>query len=262
MKKEVDIFLTAIMFFTRIPCPIKVAHSKEILNKSTRYFALVGIIIGAIGGGVYFGASYLFDQHLSILLSMMSTIWLTGAFHEDGFADMLDGFGGGWTKERILTIMKDSRLGTYGTIGLVFLLATKFLSLQNIDGITLVYLLIAGHSVSRFFATVLIYKLPYVRDDGTGKEKPSADNMQVKSLILNAVFGLSPLLVFQEIRVFLVLIPCTISTYLMGRFFKKWIGGHTGDCAGATQQIVEIVFYLSMLVFWEMTTTTFLNISF
>jgi len=251
MKKEFDIFLTAIMFFTRIPCPNWVDHSKEILNKSTRYFALVGIIVGAFGGTVYYGANIIFDQNLAIVFSMMSTIWITGAFHEDGFADMLDGFGGGWTKEKILTIMKDSRLGTYGTIGLIFLLATKFLSLQNIHGIEFVFLLIAGHSVSRFFATILIYKLPYVRDDGTGKEKPSADNMQLKSLILNALFGLLPLFLFQEILVFIVLIPCAISTYLMGRFFNKWIGGHTGDCAGATQQIVEIVFYLSMIVLWK-----------
>lgn len=251
MKKEFDIFLTAIMFFTRIPCPKWVDHSKEILNKSTRYFALVGIIVGAFGGAVYFGASYLFDQNLALLLSMIATIWITGAFHEDGFADMLDGFGGGWTKEKILTIMKDSRLGTYGTVGLIFLLATKFLGLQNIHGIQFVFLLIAGHSVSRFFATVLIYKLPYVRDDGTGKEKPSADNMQLKSLVLNGVFGLLPLLLFQNMWVFFVLIPCGIATYLMARFFNKWIGGHTGDCAGATQQIVEIVFYLSMLVFWK-----------
>lgn len=239
------------MFFTRIPCPKWVDHSKELLNKSTRYFALVGIIIGAIGGLVYYGTSHLFDQNLAILLSMMATIWITGAFHEDGFADMLDGFGGGWTKERILIIMKDSRLGTYGTIGLIFLLATKFFSLEKATGIDFIFLMIAGHSISRFFATILIYKLPYVRDDGTGKEKPSADNMQLKSLLLNALFGLSPLFLFQEISVFIVLVPCAIATYLMGRFFNKWIGGHTGDCAGATQQIVEIIFYLSMLVFWK-----------
>lgn len=251
MKKEFDIFLTAIMFFTRIPCPNWVDHSKELLNKSTRYFALVGIIVGVFGGGIYMGASYLFGQNLAILLSIMGTIWITGAFHEDGFADMLDGFGGGWTKEKILTIMKDSRLGTYGTVGLIFLLSTKFLSLQNVYGLQFVFLLIAGHSVSRFFATILIYKLPYVRDDGTGKEKPSADNMQLKSLFLNAFFGLSPLFLFQEATVFVVVIPCAIATYLMGRFFNKWIGGHTGDCAGATQQIVEVVFYLSMLVFWK-----------
>ncbi len=251
MKKEFHIFLTAIMFFTRIPCPKWVDHSKELLNKSTRYFSLVGILIGAFGAGVYYATSYLFDQSLAVLFSMMATIWITGAFHEDGFADMLDGFGGGWTKERILTIMKDSRLGTYGTIGLLFLLATKFLGLQKATGIDFLFLMISGHAISRFFATILIYKLPYVRDDGTGKEKPSADNMRLKSLVLNALFGLSPLLLFQDIFAFIVLIPCAIATYLMGRFFNKWIGGHTGDCAGATQQIVEIVFYLSMLACYK-----------
>ena len=122
MKKEVHYFLTAILFFTRIPCPKWVDHSSEMLNKSNRYFSLVGILVGSIAALVYYLATFIFTLEVAIILSMVASVWTTGAFHEDGFADTCDGFGGGWTKEKILLIMKDSRLGTYGVIGLFAIL--------------------------------------------------------------------------------------------------------------------------------------------
>ena len=133
MKKEIAVFLTAIMFFTRIPCPKNIDHSPEILTKSSRYFSLVGIIVGFFGALVFYVSELLFNDTISILLSMSGTIWITGAFHEDGFADVCDGFGGGWTKEKILTIMKDSRVGTYGIVGLGLLLAIKFNALSEFN---------------------------------------------------------------------------------------------------------------------------------
>src|SRR5271155_1493195 len=110
MKKEIKIFLTAVMFFTRIPCPSWVDHSPEYLRESARYLPLVGIIVGAIGAIVYIVSSVIFPHAIALLLSMLVTILVTGAFHEDGLADMCDGFGGGFTKESILRIMSDSRI--------------------------------------------------------------------------------------------------------------------------------------------------------
>ena len=250
LKKELTVFFTALMFFTRIPCPKWVNFSSEILNKSTRYFSLVGIIVGSFGAFIYWSLAFILPENIAILSSIISTIWITGAFHEDGFADVCDGFGGGWTKEKILTIMKDSRLGTYGTVGLIGLLALKFSALNSIDT-QLIITLIAGHSVSRFVATTLLYLYPYVRDDQSSKSKPMAHALQFFSLIINGIFGLTPLFFFNSYWVFLAIIPPFIAMILLGNFFKKWIGGQTGDCAGATQQVAEVMFYLSVLILWK-----------
>ena len=111
MKKQFRVLLTAIMFYTRIPVPATLEYSPERLNRATRYFPLIGWIVGGVGAGVFYGLSLILPLQVSVFLSMLATIFLTGAFHEDGFADFCDGFGGGYTREKILTIMKDSRIG-------------------------------------------------------------------------------------------------------------------------------------------------------
>ncbi|AZJ31588.1 cobalamin-5'-phosphate synthase [Tenacibaculum mesophilum] len=254
IKRQIHYFLTAVLFFTRIPCPKWVDHSPEILNKSSRYFSLVGIVVGSIAALAYFAFSYIFPTDIAIVISMISSIWITGAFHEDGFADVCDGFGGGWTKEKILTIMKDSRLGTFGVSGLVFILAIKFLALYHLQNLSidLILVIISGHSISRFIATVLLYTHDYVRDIDSSKIKPTTKQMSSKSLLISAIFGVVPLFFFQNPMVFLVLLPLLLTYLYMGHFFKKWIGGQTGDCAGALQQVAEIVFYLSLLVLWKL----------
>ncbi|WP_405205963.1 adenosylcobinamide-GDP ribazoletransferase [Aquimarina sp. LLG6339-5] len=251
MKKEIHIFFTALMFFTRIPCPKWVNHDPEYLRKSSKYFPLVGILIGGIGASIFYGFSLLFSLEISLLLSMFSTIYATGAFHEDGFADVCDGFGGGWTKEKILLIMKDSRLGTYGTIGILLLLAIKFSALREIAPVYIPLVMISGHSLSRFIATTLIFTHPYVRDTQDSKAKPAAKSMSSSMLIISAFFGIVPLVFFLNPLVFLTLIPMYLSKMFLATKFKKWIGGQTGDCAGAVQQLSEVVFYLSILALWK-----------
>jgi len=251
MKKEIHIFFTALMFFTRIPCPKWVNHDPTFLRLSSKYFPLIGIIIGSIGAIVFYGASFLFSTEISLLLSIFSTIYATGAFHEDGFADVCDGFGGGWTKEKILLIMKDSRLGTYGTIGIALLLGLKFSTLREIEPWYIPMALIAGHSTSRFIATTLIYTHKYVRDTEDSKAKPAAKSMSLSMVLVSAIFGILPLFLFKNPWVFITLIPMYISKIYLGRKFKKWIGGQTGDCAGAVQQLSEVFFYLTLVALWK-----------
>ncbi|MBI4929324.1 MAG: adenosylcobinamide-GDP ribazoletransferase [Bacteroidetes bacterium] len=251
LKKEIRIFFTALMFFTRIPCPKWIDHSEEYLSKSSRYFPLIGIIVGGIGALVYYSFSFIFPHPIAILLSMVSTILVTGAFHEDGLADMCDGFGGGWTKQDILRIMKDSRTGTYGVVGLCSMLAIKFASLYYMDSKLIPLVLIAGHSLSRFAASTLLYTLDYVREDADSKAKPAAGRISAFSLCVGAVFGIISLALFFNYYVFALLVPVFIARWYLGHYYKKWIGGHTGDCGGATQQICEVVFYLSFIVLWK-----------
>ncbi|WP_378188336.1 adenosylcobinamide-GDP ribazoletransferase [Aquimarina sp. W85] len=251
MKTQIHIFLTAVMFFTRIPCPKWVEHHPDYLRKSSRYFSLVGILVGAIGAIIFYGMSFLFSKEIALLLSMFATIYATGAFHEDGFADVCDGFGGGWTKEKILVIMKDSRLGTYGTIGLTCMLAIKFSALREFPVNQIPLFIISGHSLSRFIATTLIFTHPYVRDTHDSKSKPAAKSISWKMLCVSAIFGVIPLFFFHSFWVFFTLIPMYTSKMFLAAKFNKWIGGQTGDCAGAVQQISEVIYYLTMLILWK-----------
>ncbi|WP_282081518.1 adenosylcobinamide-GDP ribazoletransferase [Aquimarina algiphila] len=251
MKKEIYIFFTALMFFTRIPCPKWVNHDPQYLRLSSKYFPLIGIIVGSIGALIYYGASFLFSTEISLLLSILATVYATGAFHEDGFADVCDGFGGGWTKEKILLIMKDSRLGTYGTVGLLLILGVKFAALRETNTSYIPLILISGHSLSRFIATTLIFTHPYVRDAEDSKAKPAAKSMTISMLIISSIFGIAPLFFFKNPWIFLTLIPMYVSKIFLAYKFKKWIGGQTGDCAGAVQQLSEVVFYLTIIALWK-----------
>ncbi len=132
MKNEIRIFFTALMFYTRIPCPASTDHSPEYINKATRYFPFIGWIVGAISFLVFALFSLLFEIEIAVVFSLVAGILTTGAFHEDGFADVFDGFGGGYTKTKILEIMKDSRIGAYGGIAISLLLVLKILVLSKL----------------------------------------------------------------------------------------------------------------------------------
>ncbi len=253
MKKEIRIFFTALMFFTRIPCPKWVDHSAEYLNKSSKYFPVVGIIVGSISALAYWLFKLIFPADIALIFSMIASILATGAFHEDGFADVCDGFGGGWTKEKILFIMKDSRLGTFGVVGIGLILLLKWSALKYIPVDTLVITLICGHAISRLNAVSLIFTDQYARDDDSAKSKPLATKMSTAALIFALVFGLAPLALFNNINVLLVILPLLLLRWYFSRYFKKWIGGYTGDCLGAVQQVSEVVFYLSLLLIFKFT---------
>ncbi len=260
MKKEVRIFFTALMFLTRLPVPRFTDHSPEYLKKSSRYFPLVGWIVGGIGALVFYLFSYVLSLELSLLGSMVATVLATGAFHEDGFADVCDAFGGGWTKEKILAIMKDSRLGTYGTVGLLFILASKYLILhdlaikeagEQVNGFLLAKIILTAHAFSRFMSVVSIQYFPYVTDDTVSKSKPSAaQKLSVASFGISFGFALVPFL-FLPFLFWLAIPACLLATFLLNLYFKKWIGGHTGDCLGTVQQTTEVLFYLMILLLWK-----------
>lgn len=115
---QLRLFFIALQFFTRIPVPAWVGYSPLWLQQSSRYFTAVGWVVGSVSALVYFAAAQVWPQLIAVVLACIASIWLTGAFHEDGFADVCDGFGGGSNAQQVLEIMKDSRIGAYGTIGI------------------------------------------------------------------------------------------------------------------------------------------------
>lgn len=257
IKKEFTYFFTALMFFTRIPIPFRLTYSEEIMNQSQRYYPLVGWIVGGLTGLVFYLSQLLFSLEIALLLSITFSVLLTGAFHEDGFTDSCDAFGGGYGKEKIMTIMKDSRIGAYGTIGIMLLLLLKFFSLLELSGYSLnfcIAALINGHTTSRFHSATMIYTHDYVSDTDRSKSKPMAQNrLSYGSLLFSLVCTLVPYALFQN-PLFLVAFPISyIGKLVLARYFYKHIGGYTGDCLGAIQQVCEVLFYLSLIFLWKYT---------
>lgn len=243
IKQQWRYFLTAVMFFTRIPIRFNDFDEAD-LNKSTRFFPLVGIFVGALGALVFWLADILLPLGVAVLLSMAATILLTGAFHEDGLADAVDGLGGGWSKEQVLSIMVDSRIGSYGAIGLVLVLLTKYQALSYQTAALIPVSIVAGHALSRLCAVLLMFTQSYVK--AAGKAKPLATRLNITELTIATSFGLLPM-AFLPIKFLAALLPVAIVWLWFSAKIKARIGGYTGDCLGAMQQLTEIAFYLGLL---------------
>jgi len=247
LQRECFVFLGAIRFFTRIPISDRVPHSPEQLNNAARYFPAVGIIVGLVSAIVFGMSSLFFPEPVCVVIAMATSIYITGAFHEDGLSDMTDGLGGGWDKTRIMEIMKDSRVGSYGVIAITMALLSKFvlLSAFNVGWIPL--LLIAGHAFSRYCAVLIMAGMNYVREDASSKAKPLATQLSRNALIVASVFGLLPLLLLPISASLAGISLGLLATIWLGSKLQKWLGGYTGDCLGATQQLSELAFYLGAL---------------
>jgi adenosylcobinamide-GDP ribazoletransferase len=247
IRRELEYFLGAVRFFTRLPVPAWVGHSAEALNCSARYFPAVGLIVGALGALVYLAALQLWPQPVAVLLSMAATIHATGAFHEDGLADAVDGLGGGWDKARILEIMKDSRVGSFGVAALWLALTAKFALLATLDAVLVPWALVAGHAVSRFCSTVLLATMDYVREDLQSRAKPLATRLSGGAFAVALAFAATGLLPLPWDKALAgCLLAAAATAWLAGKF-RRWLGGYTGDCLGAVQQVAEIAFYLGLL---------------
>lgn len=255
IKKEITYFLTALMFFTRIPIPVKLDYSSEIMNQSQKYYPLVGIVVGFINALICYVLHFILPLDISLVLMMMGSILLTGAFHEDGFTDVCDSFGGGYGKEKILTIMKDSRVGAYGVVGIILLFLLKFLSMKHLaetSFIDFLVVLIIAHSSSRYLSGLMIHTHQYVTDIDQSKSKPIANKaLPKKTLLVGLLFTLLPFLWFQNVWMLLVLPFAYLGKAYLGWYFNKHIGGYTGDCLGTVQQVTEVLIYLGCIILWK-----------
>jgi adenosylcobinamide-GDP ribazoletransferase len=249
LSREIKILFTAIMFYTRIPVPASTGFSNEMLNKSTRYFPFIGLIVGGIGALIFWLLHFILPFQVSIILCMATTIFVTGAFHEDAFADFCDGFGGGYTKERILEIMKDSRIGTYGAVAILLMLTTKFVCLSNMQTLDIVIVLISGHAFSRLLSVCMIYTSVYVREDALSKSKPIGHKGSGMSFLVALFFGLI-MLVFIPWMAVAIIAAISLIIFLIFRWYvHRKLSGYTGDVLGALQQLTEIAFYLVFLIY-------------
>ena len=257
MKHEWILLLVAVQFLTRIPVPSFKHYDPQWLHQSSRHFPAVGLLVGLLCAGVFWLGSLLFTPLVAAVLSTAFGIKLTGAFHEDGLADSCDGLGGGLTRERTLTIMKDSRLGTYGVLGLVSALLLKISLLASMPLTMAVIALIIGHTASRLLCISLLSLLPYGGEIEHAKAKPMAQQLTpIQGLYSSGWLILAIILValifpntMQQIGLaqwLLAFILALIATDYMRRLLRRRLDGYTGDGLGATQQLSEIAIYIGL----------------
>lgn len=227
------------------------------LVDSARHFPLVGILVGIFGAAVLWSAAALWPLPLAVMLSMAATAWLTGGFHEDGLADTCDGLGGAVGREKALEIMKDSRLGTYGALGLVFVLGLKACALWALasESVALAAVaLVLAHGVSRAGAVTVLALLPYGGDPGHAKALPmtrrGGASLAAAAFAWTAAFAVAAWLAMPDglgAGRLAFALGCTASTVLgCAAWLRSRLGGHTGDALGAVQQLGELAVYLAL----------------
>jgi adenosylcobinamide-GDP ribazoletransferase len=245
---ELRYFFTALGYFTRVPVPRWVGYEPHYLHAAARYFPLVGLLVGGSSALVYLAALRVFPAGVAVLLSMAASLLVTGAFHEDGLADCVDAFGGAYTRENVLRIMHDSRIGAFGAIALVIALALKWQTLAALPPMRAAGLMIGAHAASRAFAISYLATLDYVRAEG--KAKPVAQRLSAPALLCAALVGLPWLLwpngpASADWRFAAVTLLVLVALrFAMGRYFVRRLGGYTGDCLGFAQQVFELSIYL------------------
>ncbi len=259
MRRQAVLFLVAVQFLTRLPIPALPGFQAEWLSSSARYFPLVGVLVGGLNVTIWWLARQVLPPAVAVGVMLAVSLLVTGAFHEDGFADACDGFGGGHTRERVLDIMKDSRIGAYGAIGIFMMLGLKWSTLTALPEAALPLLVVSGHMVSRWCATALIWRLPYVRSLPDAKAKPFADSLGGTDWLLSGAIGAVTMCcgvawATHDVAVTgalpiracgAALLAAAVITVLAAVYIRDRIGGYTGDCLGAVQQVSELGFLMT-----------------
>ena len=248
--RQMATFLLALQFLTRLPVRVDDSAS-DLIAESPRWYPAVGIVVGVIVGLVQIGAAQIWPSLVAAVLSTATGIVLTGALHEDGLADTCDGLGGGRTRERALEIMRDSRIGSYGALALILVIAGKIAVLASLPASAAFWVLIAGHAASRGSMLWVMQVLPYARAEGAGSataRRQLPDGVRVAGVTTGlALLPLAFVLPYHAMA--LGLAGLVAGHFAARRRFARRLGGYTGDCLGATQQCSELGFLLGCLAF-------------
>jgi len=277
MRSFIRHYLLALQFFSRVPVTGRLADwvgfSPAMLRASAAHFPGVGWLVGGAVALLTWGLWALlppspYSPLVAAALGTVLSVVMTGAFHEDGLADVADGLGGSLNRERALDIMKDSRVGAFGAIAVMLALLCKVALLALLGSVGLsvmVGAVFAGHVVSRTWPLLTIRLLPHVGDTAQSKSKPLADQISLPALLVAAMwcFGALALTAAAPAAIEMVAMPFSPSDWCravlggvlaaavawlwMYRWFSRRLQGFTGDCLGATQQVCEIAFYLGMV---------------
>ena len=243
--------LAALVFFTRLPFwrlgEVPAAYFKNIVS----YWPIAGWTTAGCMALALYAASLVLPPAVALTLAIATRLLATGCLHEDGLADFFDGFGGATTRERTLAIMKDSRTGSYGVIGLIVYFALLYLALSSLPVALAGSAILAGDPYSKAVAGQIINRLPYARKAEEAKNQTVYSPMRPGELALCGAAGLAPLLWLPRPAYALAcLAPPLCWCYLTG-LMKKRLGGYTGDCCGATFLLCELSFYLAIAAIYH-----------
>jgi adenosylcobinamide-GDP ribazoletransferase len=216
------------------------------ITRGARYFPLVGQVVGGLSAAVLLLAGEVWNGWIAATLAIATGIALTGAFHEDGLADTADGLGGGQTVGRRLEIMKDSRVGTFGVVALVLVLALKVLALGDMSGIGAAWALLAAHGLARAAAVVAMRLTPYAVQGEAGKWKPTPQGMRSSEVVCALLLAIWPLAFLPSWAIAAGLTGGAACAIGLGLIAKRLIGGHTGDVLGGIEQVFEVGFLLGV----------------
>lgn len=239
----------ALIFFTRLPFWRIFKVPNEYFKQVINYWAVAGWLTASIMAGVLWLSAHILPYQVAVLLALLSRVLITGALHEDGLADFFDGFGGGATRERILEIMKDSHIGTYGVISLIFYFLLILLLLSSLPLTLACFAILAGDPCSKFVASLITLRLPYARNEETSKSKTVYKTMSAVPFLVSAIFGLLPLFAFLPFRYWISILFPIFVFFVLTWLMKRKIQGYTGDCCGATFLMSELSFYLAIVIF-------------
>jgi adenosylcobinamide-GDP ribazoletransferase len=243
--EELRLCFVALRFLTRLPCPPWVGHRPEDAARSTLYFPIVGLLAGGWGALIYALVRRGYAPGVAALCGMAAIVVVTGAFHEDAFADVCDGFGG-WTPQRRLEIMRDSRLGTYGVAGLFLLLSLKALLLAGMSAPRAMLAFVIAHTMSRASSALMLACFPAIAPSSAGSSSLAqafAGGISPWRLTLACAIAVGVAALAGPLPA----VDLSVATFLIclaaGRFFMRWLGGLSGDCLGAVNQAVELACY-------------------
>lgn len=243
----------ALMFFTRLPLWRLHQPPRESFRAVVEYWPLAGWVTGGLMALTLYASSHFLPYSIAVLLAIVVRLLLTGALHEDGLADFCDGFGGGTDRQRILDIMKDSRIGTYGVIGLILYFALLFTSIVNIPFHKAAFLILAADPFSKMLSSQIVQMMPYARAESEAKSKMVYRKISIHSAVLLTIQGLLPVCLYVFVVglpsnwQWMLLVPCLVM-YGMYRLILSKLRGYTGDCCGAICLLVELSIYITVLV--------------
>ncbi|MEM9430441.1 MAG: adenosylcobinamide-GDP ribazoletransferase [Pseudomonadota bacterium] len=236
----------AVQFLTRLPLPVR--YSPEALAHAPRYFPLAGGLVGAVAAGVFWALSAPLGGSVAALLAIAAAGLLTGGLHEDGLADLFDGLGGGRSAERALEIMRDSRIGSYGVLALLLVVGLQVALLVRLGPILGAAGLFAGHVVSRASMAVALTAGRYLRADGAGSGMAGPQgSVGIAVMVGLAALGL---LALPGAAVLPALAGVVVAHLVLRAWYGARLGGATGDCLGAQQQIGHVGLLLGVAI-WQ-----------
>lgn len=246
----------ALIFFTRLPLWRIYQPPRHSYQAVVEFWPLTGWFTGFIMAATLYFGSQLLPYSIAVLIAIIARLLLTGALHEDGLADFCDGFGGGGNnRQRILDIMKDSHIGTYGVVGLIFYFMLLFTTLHSLPPLLAAYTILAADPFSKMLASQVLQMMPYARSEEESKAKNIYRKIRFSATVSLAFQGLLPLVAFIFFQGFtnswqwIILPPCLIMYMLYLLIYRK-LQGYTGDCCGAMCLLIELVFYITLSIMY------------